>query len=312
MQFEKLTPDERNQFKAEAERICTAVLGAPSSCQGKETRWGNKGSLKLLPSGRLHDFSQDETYDMVEVVMLHLGMAFKDAVRWIRGLLGDIELASVDFKPRRMPEPVVWPARAEYLWNGGSTMPHGGTHGDLVDYLLYDRDLPSIPDFITVKWSRKRKLFMFQMVLPDGTPSTIKFLNVDTAEKRYLRGGRKKGTACLLLQRRATAGERTAVVSEGFENALAFLQLQLDQRNDLKAYDLWCCGDKANLSAWDHQGSKVPHYSRVIIGSDPEPGGIQAATQLKERMEAKGRTVELHIPEGGDWNDVIAMKGGDR
>ena len=92
------------------------------------------------------------------------------------------------------------------------------------------------------------------------------------------------------------------VVAEGIETALSLASGLLSA-----PATIW-----AALSTSGLRGLRLPERaSRLTIASDGDEAGRAAAHALAERASALGWQVSLlPAPDGRDWNDISAMKGG--
>lgn len=100
---------------------------------------------------------------------------------------------------------------------------------------------------------------------------------------------------------RLSDGQDVLAVAEGIETALS-LSSGLLQR----PATVW-----ATLSSSGLRGLRLPiEPMQLIIASDGDPAGHQAAQVLANRAHGAGWTVTLMpAPEGLDWNDVLIRKG---
>ena len=112
--------------------------------------------------------------------------------------------------------------------------------------------------------------------------------------------GQTKGGAV-----RLTEGSGLLVVAEGLETALSLLCGLLPYR----APSVW-----APLGASGLAGLRLPHRAgSLVIASDGDPAGRQAAEQLALRADALGwRITLMPAPEGCDWNDVLRHREADQ
>ena len=100
---------------------------------------------------------------------------------------------------------------------------------------------------------------------------------------------------------RLTSAPGPLVVAEGIETALSLASGLLRA-----PATIW-----AALSTSGMAGLILPGRShRLIIASDGDKAGHEAAHKLAERASALGWTVSLlSAPEGADWNDILTAKG---
>lgn len=90
------------------------------------------------------------------------------------------------------------------------------------------------------------------------------------------------------------------VISEGIETVLSILQA-LPQ-----------CAGIATLSATLMPRILVPPTNgRILIATDRDPAGYNAALKLKSRLESEERTAALILPKEADFNDDIVSLGPD-
>ena len=96
--------------------------------------------------------------------------------------------------------------------------------------------------------------------------------------------------------------EGPLVVAEGIETALSLASGLLG-----KPATIW-----AALSTSGMRGLILPPLpGRLTVAADGDQPGCEAAMALASRAEALGWRVSLlPAPDGRDWNDVLALKGG--
>lgn len=310
MTHAKLTDFERSQMRGMAADIFETILGEPTVRTKSDTRWAAKGSLRLMPSGVVYDFSEGQSYDPIDLLMQRNGFSFVEALSWVRRFLVGVDVPSTGAKAiREIEPPKVWPDYCQRIWEGGRMLTD--------EAIAYFRDARGITDFEIISraestnlcWHPVRKQVMALMVMPDGEPSTVLTLNIGDGSKGFIKGCLKKGTAAMIKGGRAK--QKTALICEGVVTGLSFLEVN---GGTPASTDLWACGDCDNLRRWNHTHTTGATYDRIIIcGDNDENGvGLRAANDLKDRMMALDIPTEIMVPESvGDWNDVLmAKKGG--
>lgn len=97
-------------------------------------------------------------------------------------------------------------------------------------------------------------------------------------------------------------GDGPLVVAEGIETALSLASGLL-----AKPATIW-----AALSTSGMRGLVLPPVpGRLTIAADGDQAGRDAAMALAAKADALGWRVSLlPAPDGRDWNDVLALKGG--
>ncbi len=295
MRYTNLTPDERDQLSNRAVEVCIAILGPPNQNYSGNPRWGSKGSKVLLPQGVLHDHSEGETFNMVDLVVRHVGGSFTDAKDWIRRFIGSEPFASdpapvLPFTPKAK----VWPEVARVTWENA-------TGGERVRGELKGRGIHWDFDTPNLRYNRRTGTQVALYELPDGSPSTVQ-LTYRNGRRHWIKGALKQGTACLVGRRIKAEGQRVRIVGEGIENALSFAQLACVRGSIPFDRDVrvWATGDAGNMPNWNHDQTEGMN---LLIAADHDDAGIKAA----EKLEAKFPGSKIVKPKqyGYDWNDVL-------
>ncbi len=293
MRYANLTDDERERLSRRAVEVCIAILGPPNQQYSGNPRWGRKGSMVLYPQGILYDFSEEETYTMVDLVVRHVDGDFGAAKDWIRGFLG------TEPEPQSDPEPVVaftpptevWPAVARQVWESSARGPAVGRY-------LRSRGITLDTRYTALRAKAKAIVALYE--LPDGSPSTVQKIYPHLpGVKHFVKGARHKGSACRVGRIIKKNGDPVCVVGEGVENALSFAQLHMAELSGADV-TIWAAGHSGNLLNWNHnQADEV----RLLIAADNDPAGLKKAEELKEKFP--GSEVFKPGQVGADWNDML-------
>lgn len=166
-------------------------------------------------------------------------------------------------------------------------------------------DLPDTLRFHPASWHATAQRLPTMLALIKGLPRLAvhrTYLRQDGSGKADVEPAKAMLGAALGGAVRLTDAQGPLVVAEGIETALSLASGLLG-----RPATIW-----AALSASGIAGLRVPESNphRLIIASDGDKAGHEAANKLAERAAALGWTVfMLPAPEGRDWNDILIMKG---
>ena len=233
----------------------------------------------------------------VDLVMLVLGLDFKEAAKRIETVIG---AAPVD-EPRTEPSEAELRQRMAALWDAGRPV----SPRDFVGRYLASRGivLDRFPAYLRTADTPRFRGMLAKVIGPDG-----KAVNV---HRTYLTGdGRKAKVECprKLMRgpfplgsavRLAPAGEDLGI-AEGIENALsAMIQF---------GAPTWAALTADSLSRF----RPPPEVKRLLIFGDNDANfhGQSAAHSLAREAIRLGLSVEVHIPPitGHDWNDELMQR----
>jgi len=195
--------------------------------------------------------------------------------------------------------------RAKALWGDAETLP---VHGTLAETYLRKRGitcpLPDTLRFQAIGWHPSGYRFPMMVARVDGGARFAvhrTYLSPDGG-KAPLDLNKAMLGACAGGAVRVAQGDGPLVVAEGIETALSLACGLLSG-----PAAIW-----AALSTSGMRGLVLPPIpGRLTVAADGDQPGSEAAAALASRAEALGwRVMLLPAPDGRDWNDVLALKGG--
>lgn len=196
-------------------------------------------------------------------------------------------------------------ARALATWNEAAP-----AMGTLAHTYLRARGITcALPDTLRFHpkcWHPSAKKLPAMVARIEGLPRMSihrTYLQADGSKKanveppKAMQGAAKGGAVRL-----STSEEGPLVVAEGLETALSLSSGLLEQ-----PYSIWAALSCAGMSSLRLPDKRA---SGLIVASDGDTPGREAARQLASRAYAQGWTVKLlEAPEGQDWNDVLMSEG---
>lgn len=195
--------------------------------------------------------------------------------------------------------------RAKALWGDAETLP---IHGTVAEAYLRNRGITcTLPDALryqAIGWHPNGYRFPMMLARVDGGARFAvhrTYLSLDGG-KAPVDPNKAMLGPCAGGAVRVAQAEGQLVVAEGIETALSLASGLLS-----KPATIW-----AALSTSGMRGLVLPPTpGRLTVASDGDQPGRQAAMALASRAEALGWHVTLlPAPDGRDWNDVLALKGG--
>lgn len=195
--------------------------------------------------------------------------------------------------------------RAKALWNDAETLP---IHGSVAEAYLRKRgiicDLPNTLRYQATGWHPNGYRFPMMLATVEGGARFAlhrTYLSPDGG-KASVDPNKAMLGPCAGGAVRVAQGEGPLVVAEGIETALSLASGLLG-----KPATIW-----AALSTSGMRALVLPRTpGRLTVAADGDQPGRLAALALASRAEALGWHVTLlPAPEGRDWNDVLALKGG--
>jgi hypothetical protein len=195
--------------------------------------------------------------------------------------------------------------RAKALWGDVETLPIFGT---LAETYLRKRGitcpLPDTLRFQASGWHPSGHRFPMMLARIDGGARFAvhrTYLSPDGG-KAPIDPNKAMLGACAGGAVHVAQGDGPLVVTEGIETALSLASGLL-----AKPATIW-----AALSTSGMRGLVLPPVpGRLTIAADGDQAGRDAAMALAAKADALGWRVSiLPAPDGRDWNDVLALKGG--
>jgi hypothetical protein len=195
--------------------------------------------------------------------------------------------------------------RAKAMWGDAETV---AIHGTLAEAYLRGRGitcpLPDTLRYQAMGWHPHGYRFPMMLARVDGGARFA-------VHRTYLAPGGGKADvdpnkamlgACAGGAVQVAQAEGPLVVAEGIETALSLASGLLG-----KPATIW-----AALSTSGMRGLALPPVpGRLTIAADGDNAGRDASQALAARAYALGwRVMMLPAPDGRDWNDVLALKGG--
>lgn len=195
--------------------------------------------------------------------------------------------------------------QAKALWGDVETLP---IHGTLAETYLRKRGitcpLPETLRFQAMGWHPNAYRFPMMVARVDGGARFAvhrTYLSPD-GSKASVDVNKAMLGACAGGAVQVAQGDGPLVVAEGIETALSLASGFLGG-----PATIW-----AALSTSGMRGLVLPRTTgRLTVAADGDQPGREAASALASRAEALGwRVTLLPAPDGRDWNDVLALKGG--
>lgn len=195
--------------------------------------------------------------------------------------------------------------RAKALWGDVENLPISGT---LAETYLRKRGitcpLPDTLRFQATGWHPSGHRFPIMLARIDGGARFAvhrTYLSPDGG-KASIEPNKAMLGACAGGAVHVAQGDGPLVVAEGIETALSLASGLL-----AKPATIW-----AALSTSGMRGLVLPPMpGRLTIAADGDQAGRDAAMALAAKADALGWRVSiLPAPDGRDWNDVLALKGG--
>lgn len=196
--------------------------------------------------------------------------------------------------------------RAKALWGDAETV---AIHGTLAETYLRGRGiscaLPLTLRFQAMGWHPNGYRFPMMLARVDGGARFAvhrTYLATDGTGKAPIDPAKAMLGPCAGGAVRLSEAEGPLVVCEGIETGLSLLCGLLRA-----PATVW-----AALSTSGIRGLQLPPQpGRLTVAADGDKPGKDAALALAMRAEALGWRVSLlPAPEGRDWNDILALKGG--
>ena len=265
---------------------------------------GGKDRFRMDADGSRYYCNQCGHGDSIALIQKYTGMSFKETIRKISELMGEI---SVEFK---LEKPKKNPAIAlNKVWNDSKPL----TGDDQVSLYLKSRGITAIPEnirFCEKCYESDTKLLYPAMIAAIHNKKGVKI----GIHRTYLEGtGKAKiespkkimppveplnGSAIRL----SYPNDDVLGIAEGIETALSCTQLF--------GIQTWSCMTAGLMEKWfPPEGCK-----KVVVYADNDLSfaGIRSAGILANKLFSKGFSVEIKTPEekGTDWNDVL-MKAND-
>ena len=241
----------------------------------------------------------------------HTGCDFADVMAALRGL-GLIEGGGAYVAPDRAAlaerdaqeraDAAKRAAQAERLWE--EAMPIGGTGAEA--YLRCRGIVGALPPtlrFHPACWHQTAKRFPAMVARLEGATGFAvhrTYLQPDGLSKANVAPAKAMLGATAGGAVRLAPGQGALAVAEGIETALSLSCGLLSA-----PAAVWAALSASGMAALH----LPPKPSRLIVASDGDKAGREAAHALAERASALGWAVSLlPAPEGADWNDILTGK----
>lgn len=298
---------------SEIERLVECLfIGRIIHRSAHEYRIGTQGSISIrLADGSYFNHETGEGGDLFALIQHMLKTDFKGALVWARGFVGNAPLLPI---PPTESLQKKLDARAARQRDKALNMCARSSLivGTIVDdYLRQHRaitlsPLPTSLGFIAHAYNYTAGGFYPAMIasvqnsVGDIIAAHCTFLDKATGNKLVGDGVKSRLIfgACRGGAIRLTEATDRLALCEGVEDALSILQST--------DWPVWACAGTSNLRA-----VQIPsHVREVMICSDNDDAGKEAAKDLSARLITEGKRVRIATPPAGvkDFNDLLRME----
>lgn len=303
-----------------AEEVATRLLGESSSRNGRELRFGRKGSLSIVIAGdrrgRWYDHGAAEGGDMLEFVRREHSGDMRAALDWSRRFLGEPipwqaarpTTRAMSAAPPLRTEPQRWSEKAQAIWEAARPL-----HATAADTYIGHRigeEWPTIRDrvidgdalrFLPARGDRTAAMVAKVTDARTAAPMSLHFTRLQQDGSGKANDGRPPK---LLLSGHAKAGGVVRLsaddevtyglgIVEGIETGLAVMASGFAP--------VWVCVDAGNISAFP----VLSWIESLSIFADHDPAGLKAAENCAQRWLMAKREVAVVVPprSSTDWAD---------
>lgn len=290
------------------EQVAQNLLGEPTRQIATAWRYGTKGSLCVHISGPRHgtfrDFENDESGDLVDLVVREKGCTKAEAIDWLNKF-GGSAVKPVVVPPTPPPQQQFWSKQAQSIWD--KAKPLQGTLGE--KYLSSRKCfVPKVEElkFLPQNGNYPPAIVARVTDIVTGNPMTLHFIRIDPnsptrLRKKFLKGHKSEG-GVVRLQPLGTDLSCPLGLAEGIENALSVIRYGQSPMTDFQIGPVWAALTAGNLGKLN----KPPLLSDLIIWADNGDAGMNNASKLAERWGASTPEVRIIPPEkADDWNDDL-------